>query len=218
MACTETSTPLAYAWIPGEGLIAPEPETLKVNVQELEAGAGVGPDVDVAIGVGEGATVGFRVGLLVGVSVGVEDGIGEGLEVGVGVRFVGVGVGDAWVKMALTSRSRLIVMDTGLMFTCTVSSRSQWSNAQFALGMAWTGTSMPLVYVWVPGEGLVVPEPVTLKVNVQEFGVGVGVGLEVGMTVVVGAAVGVGVGVGPLVGVGVGVGDGLGEGLGVGSV
>ena len=58
-------------------------------------------------------------------------------------------------------------METGFMFTCTVPSRSQWSNIQFVFGMAWTGTSTPLVYVWMPGEGLVVPEPVTLKVSVQ---------------------------------------------------
>ena len=83
------------------------------------------------------------------------------------------------------------------MFTCTIPSRSQWSNTQFVFGMAWTGTSKPLAYVWMPGEGLVVPEPVTLKVSVHEFEVGVGVG--------------------PDVGVGVGVGDGVGVGLGVGS-
>ena len=82
--------------------------------------------------------------------------------------------------------------------------------------MAWTGTSTPLAYVWTPGEGLVVPKPVTLKVSVQEFEVGVGDGLDVGVDGVgVGAAVGVGVGA--LVGVGVGVGEGLGEGLGVGA-
>ena len=79
-------------------------------------------------------------------------------------------------------------MDTGFMSTCTISSRSQWSNVQFGFGMAWTGTSMPLAYVWMPGEGLVVPEPVTLKVSVNEFEVGVGVGPDVGV------AVGVGVG------------------------
>ena len=58
-------------------------------------------------------------GALVGLPVGVAVGLG------VGVRFVGVEVDDTWIKTALTSRSRPIVMDTGFMSTCTVWSRSQ---------------------------------------------------------------------------------------------
>lgn len=59
--------------------------------------------------------------------------MGLGEVVGVGV---GVGVGCVWIKIAWTFRSRLIVMDIGFMFTCTVSSRSQWSNVQFVFGVA----------------------------------------------------------------------------------
>lgn len=61
------------------------------------------------------------------------------------------------------------------------------------------------------------PEPVTLKVSVQKFGVWVAVGVGELVGVGVGPLVGVGVGAAVGVGNGVGLGEGVDVGVGVGA-
>lgn len=122
---------------------------MAISGLKLCTGAIVGLTVGVAVGISSGVRVEVGVGIGDGVGIGVGGVVGllVGVGLGVGVRFVCVEAGCTSIKTALTSRSRLIVIDTGLMSACTVSSRSQWSNVQFVFGVAWTGTSAPLVYV-----------------------------------------------------------------------